>query len=191
MPVPIASLPILTRLRQETRPAHDALEQQEFNRALTAGTLTEAATHHFLAKLYGFVVPFEEQLRQHAAYFGPEWELERRARAHLLRQDLPQADQLPLATNLPPLQTRAQLLGALYVLEGSTLGGQVIARQLAKAGIPARAYFSGHAEQTGSLWKSFTALLTEAATPELADDIVASATLTFQRLHEWIESDKH
>ncbi|MBT9391733.1 biliverdin-producing heme oxygenase [Hymenobacter sp. NST-14] len=184
-----APLPILTRLRQETRPAHEALEQQEFNRALGAGTLTAAVTHRFLAKLYGFVVPYEEQLRQHAAEFGPEWELERRARAHLLRQDLPHADELPLASNLPPLRTRAQLLGALYVMEGSTLGGQVIARQLAKNGIPARAYFSGHAEQTGPLWKSFTSLLTEAATSELADDIVASATLTFQRLHQWIESD--
>ena len=191
MSAPVAPLSILARLRQETRPAHDALEQQEFNRALSAGTLTEAATHRFLAKLYGFVVPFEEQLRRHAAEFGPEWELERRARAHLLRQDLPQAAELPLAPNLPPLHTRAQLLGGLYVLEGSTLGGQVIARQLAKAGIPARAYFGGHAEQTGALWKSFTALLTAAATPDLADDIVASATLTFQRLHQWIESENY
>ncbi|MFD2785278.1 biliverdin-producing heme oxygenase [Hymenobacter rubripertinctus] len=191
MSVSAASLPILTRLRQQTRAAHDALEQQEFNRALATGTLTEAATHRFLAKLYGFVVPFEKQLRLHAAEFGPEWELERRARAHLLGQDLSQAEHLPLAPQMPPLHTRVQLLGALYVLEGSTLGGQVIARQLAQAGIPARAYFSGHAGHTGSLWKSFTALLTEAATPELADDIVASALLTFQRLHEWIESDTY
>ncbi|UOQ78251.1 hypothetical protein MUN84_06595 [Hymenobacter sp. 5516J-16] len=55
----------------------------------------------------------------------------------------------------------------MYVLEGSTLGGQVIARQLAKANIPARAYFSGHAEQTGPLWKTFVGLLTQAATPPM------------------------
>ena len=179
---------VLTRLRQETRPHHDALEANEFNQQLKDGTLTEAATARFLAKLYGFVVPFEQLLRARAAEFGPEWELPRRYRAALLRQDLPATDALPLAPNLPPLHTRAQLLGALYVLEGSTLGGQVIARQLAKNGIPTRAYFSGHAEQTGPLWKSFVALLAQEATSAATTDaIVASAILTFQRLHAWIE----
>ncbi|RSK51419.1 biliverdin-producing heme oxygenase [Hymenobacter rigui] len=178
---------ILSRLRQETRPYHDVLEANEFNQALGAGTITEEKTARFLAKLYGFVVPFEQAVRAHGSLFGPEWELERRFRSPLLRQDLPAADTLPLAPNLPPLHTWPQLLGALYVLEGSTLGGQVIARQLAKAGIPARAYFSGHAEQTGPLWKAFVHQLAAAATPENADAIVASASLTFQRLHQWIE----
>lgn len=187
MTVSAGSADVLTRLRQETRPYHDALEANEFNQQLKAGMPTEAATARFLAKLYGFVVPFEAQLRAHAEEFGPEWELGRRYRAPLLLLDLPAAATLPLAPNLPPLHTRAQLLGAMYVLEGSTLGGQVISRQLAKAGIAARAYFSGHAEQTGPLWKSFVGLLAEAATPATTDDIVASAILTFQRLHAWIE----
>ncbi|MCA8831432.1 biliverdin-producing heme oxygenase [Hymenobacter pini] len=178
---------ILTRLRQETRPYHDTLEANDFNQALSAGTITAPLTTRFLEKLYGFVVPVEEQLRAHQSWFGPEWELERRFRSSLLRQDLPHAASLPLAPNLPPLHTRAQLLGVLYVLEGSTLGGQVIARQLAKAGIPAPAYFSGHAELTGPLWKSFVRLLQEAATPATADEIVHSASLTFQQLHQWIE----
>jgi heme oxygenase (biliverdin-IX-beta and delta-forming) len=181
------SADILTRLRQETRPYHDALEANAFNRALQAGTITEEQTARFLAKLYGFVVPFEAQLRARQGWFGPEWALERRFRSPLLRQDLPAADALPLAPNLPPLHTRAQLLGALYVLEGSTLGGQIIARQLAKNGVSIRAYFSGHAEQTGPLWKAFVQLLAAAATPETADEIVQSASLTFQRLHQWIE----
>ncbi|SDX90217.1 biliverdin-producing heme oxygenase [Hymenobacter psychrophilus] len=180
---------ILARLRQETRPYHDALEAQPFNQALRTGALTAAGTRHFLQKLYGFVVPFEAQLQAHEAEFGAEWELARRYRAQLLRQDLPNADQLPHAPNLPPLDTRARLLGALYVLEGSTLGGQVIARQLAAADITTRTYFAGRGAQTGPLWKSFTALLEAevAAEPALADDVVASAALTFQRLHAWIE----
>jgi len=50
---------LLSRLRSETRPQHEALEQQAFNQALTTGTLTAAGTAHFLAKMYGFLVPFE------------------------------------------------------------------------------------------------------------------------------------
>ena len=178
---------IVSRLRQETRPAHDALENAEFNQALRAGTVSSENTSRFLARLYGFVVPFEEHLRAHSAWFGPEWELPRRYRSHLLRQDLPQAAALPLAAELPPLHTWPQLLGALYVMEGSTLGGQVIARQLAKTGIAVPVYFSNRAEQTGPLWKSFVQLLTAAVTPEIADEVVASASLTFQCLHQWIE----
>ncbi|GGG31740.1 biliverdin-producing heme oxygenase [Hymenobacter glacieicola] len=181
------SVDILARLRHETRAVHEALEQLPFNQALGNGTITEALTRQFLARLYGFVAPFEAQLQSKEELLGPAWELPRRYRAQLLRQDLPDTGTLPLVPELPPLATRAQLLGAMYVLEGSTLGGQVIARQLAKAGIPARAYFSGHAEQTGPLWKTFVGLLTQAATPDNADDIVASASLTFQRLHAWLE----
>ena len=184
---PPATTGILHRLRTETRPYHDALEQNRFNRELTAGTLTPEATAHFLAKMYGFLKPYEDRLRQH--HFAPEWAIEQRYRAHLILQDLPAGSAaLPLCPALPPLHTWPQLLGAMYVLEGSTLGGQVIARQLAKAAIPARVYFSGYAERTGPMWKSFCLLLEQAVTPENEDEVVASAGRTFQCLDAWINT---
>ncbi|TGE27673.1 biliverdin-producing heme oxygenase [Hymenobacter metallicola] len=177
---------ILQQLRTETRPYHDALEQNEFNRALLEDSVTPEITHRFLAKLYGFLVPYEARLRQHD--FGPEWQIELRQRAHLIPLDLAvEGAQLPLCPQMPELQSWPQLLGAMYVLEGSTLGGQVLARQLAKAGIDARQYFSGHGEQTGPLWKSFCQLLAEAATEDNQAQVVASAAATFQTLHAWIE----
>ncbi|OUJ72334.1 biliverdin-producing heme oxygenase [Hymenobacter crusticola] len=177
---------ILQRLRSETRPYHDALEQNSFNQELTAGVPSREATEHFLRKLYGFLQPYEEQLWQHAL---PEaWEIERRSRAHLILQDLQvPAASLPRCPAMPPLQTWPQLLGAMYVLEGSTLGGQVIARQLAKAGIPTRTYFKGYGEQTGPMWKSFCSLLTQAATETNHDEIVQSASRTFQHLEAWLQ----
>jgi heme oxygenase len=182
--VPIRPL-ILQLLRAETRPAHEALEQTPFNQALAAGTPSAEATAYFLAKMYGFLVPYEARLRQHP--FGPEWEIERRQRAHLILEDLGLAPAaLPLCPALPPLDSWPQLLGAMYVLEGSTLGGQVIARQLAQAGIPLRTYFTGAGDQTGPLWKSFSQLLDEAATNDNATELVQSATLTFEHLHTWL-----
>lgn len=181
---------LLHRLRTDTRPYHDAVEQNAFNRSLTAGTVTAAETAHFLARMYGFVQPYEEQLRAHAAALGPAWQLDQRYRAHLLLEDLtalghpaPPA----LCPALPPLRTRPQLLGAMYVLEGSTLGGQVIARQLAKAGIAGRAYFTGRAERTGPLWKAFCQQLAAAATDRDQADIAASAVHTFQTLTAWLQ----
>ena len=191
MPNPPESSAILPRLRHETRPFHDTVEENPFNLALTAGTVTAADTAQFLAKMYGFLEPYEAQLHAHGAAFGPTWQLDYRYRALLILEDLARLghDAAPLLyPKLPPLSTRAQLLGAMYVLEGSTLGGQVIARQLDKAGIAAHAFFTGRAGRTGPLWKSFCQLLTETA--ETGDDdpeaIVASAIHTFQALSAWL-----
>lgn len=180
---------ILPLLRAETHPYHEAVEQNPFNLALTAGTVTAADTARFLASMYGFMQPYEARLRTHAAEFGPEWELERRYRAPLILEDLAllgHATVPPLCPTLPPLDTQPQLLGAMYVLEGSTLGGQVIARMLAKAGIEGRTYFNGHGNQTGPLWKSFCQQLGEATTAADDETIVASAIHTFQTLSGWL-----
>jgi heme oxygenase len=71
-------------------------------------------------------------------------------------------------------------------VEGSTLGGQVLARQLAKADIDLCRYFSGYAERTGPRWKAFCQLLADAATPNKEDAIVQSAIHTFQQLAAWL-----
>ncbi|WP_059069582.1 biliverdin-producing heme oxygenase [Solirubrum puertoriconensis] len=185
MPVALDKPIILQRLRAETHPYHHALEQNEFNQALVAGNISAEATTRFLAKLYGFLQPYEAQLRRHG--FGPEWQVAQRQRAHLIEQDLPEAAHLPQCPDMPDLRTRAQLLGAMYVIEGSSLGGQVITRQLAKAGINTRTYFTGYAEHTGPMWKSFCQLLATEATPDNEAEIVHSAIQTFQKLHAWIE----
>lgn len=178
---------VLQRLRTETRPYHEALERNQFNHDLTAGTLTLETTTRFLAKMYGFLKPYEDHLRQYA--LPPVWQPEHRYRSHLILVDLgvePGPAAPPLCAALPPLDTWPRLLGAMYVLEGSTLGGQVIARQLAKADIAPRAYFTGYAERTGPLWKLFCQQLGAAATPENEDELVASASSTFQHLENWL-----
>ncbi|WP_167856883.1 biliverdin-producing heme oxygenase [Hymenobacter aquaticus] len=186
MPPTLPHPAILQQLRAETRPYHDALEQNEFNQAIRDGRITTGITHRFLAKLYGFLVPYEARLRQQP--LGPEWHVGQRQRAHLIPADLGvAATELPLCAALPKLDTWPQLLGSMYVLEGSTLGGQVLARQLANAGIAGRAYFTGNGEQTGPLWKSFCQLLAAATTDDNQAEIVASAASTFQTLHAWIE----
>ena len=186
---PAESPALLARLRAETRPYHDAVEANPFNRALAAGTVTAADTARFLARMYGVVQPYEQQLRAHAALFGPAWQLDRRYRAHLLLNDLPLLGYdgtPPLCPDLPPLATWPQLLGAMYVLEGSTLGGQVIARQLIKSDILVNKYFTGRADQTGPLWKGFCTQLTDAVPTSDHTAIISSAVQTFQTLAPWL-----
>ena len=74
--------------------------------------------------------------------------------------------------------------GALYVLEGSTLGGQIIVKHLHKA-MPSifvnTAYFSGYQQKTGSMWKEFLHQLT--ALPQSMQQeqqIIIGAITTFK-----------
>ena len=77
---------------------------------------------------------------------------------------------------------QAAFLGAFYVFEGSTLGGRLIARHLERAlGLEngrGAAYFRGHGEATGPLWRETTAAI--AAVPEMyAPVVIGAACRTF------------
>ena len=78
--------------------------------------------------------------------------------------------------------SRALFLGALYVMEGSTLGGRFLARHVEKVlGLePGRgdAYFQGHGERTAGLWKEITAEIGDVP-EEWSPLVVASARRTF------------
>lgn len=85
----------------------------------------------------------------------------------------------------------AQALGALYVLEGATLGGRIIYRRVADAlGVtPERgaAYFQGYGEDTGARWKAFGSAATRFAdeTGEGAR-VVEGAVACFAALEAWL-----
>ncbi len=77
----------------------------------------------------------------------------------------------------------AAFLGTFYVLEGSTLGGRFIARHVETAlglepGV-GDAYFRGHGDATGALWRETTAAI--AAVPEEhAPLLIGAARRTFR-----------
>lgn len=145
-----------------------------------------------LRKLYGVVAAWEEQ----APSLSPNWLralFVARSRKHLLEDDLawfstsaPQ-DRAKLAfiTDLPGL------LGAMYVMEGSTLGGQIIARHVQIA-LPltqghGAAFFRGHGSQTGSLWKEFCEMLATQVPNDQTDTVIASAKAMFATFGEWMQ----
>ncbi|MBS0276544.1 MAG: biliverdin-producing heme oxygenase, partial [Proteobacteria bacterium] len=87
--------------------------------------------------------------------------------------------------DLPELDTRATGLGALYVLEGATLGGQIILRHLQPVlGISATCggrFYASYGAQTSAMWRSYLAVLEkEGARPQMADAIEHGAVETFR-----------
>ncbi|HZB61212.1 MAG TPA: biliverdin-producing heme oxygenase [Microvirga sp.] len=182
---------LLERLRIETRPAHDRIEKAvDFQRR----TSSREAYRNLLCRFYGFHRAWEED----AAPLAPDrTSFQRRCKSHLLARDLdalgmsPQEIiHLPRCRPLMPLPAPAAVLGGMYVVEGSTLGGAVIAREVERRlGLTAEtgcAYFRSYGRETASMWKSFGAALLAASSPETDDLIVETAARTFDVMHDWL-----
>jgi heme oxygenase len=111
-----------------------------------------------------------------------------RCRGSLARRDREALQLAPAPLDLPlDLGSPSAALGSIYVLEGSALGGQVIARRAsAQLGLgPAHgaAYFHGWGPRTGAMWREFQQVLerheAEGVDREAARD---AAVATFEAL---------
>ncbi|MCU0426479.1 MAG: biliverdin-producing heme oxygenase [Candidatus Kapabacteria bacterium] len=189
---------ILAELKSQTRPQHDSVEQNRFGKAMMDGTLSQEDYRLFLQKFYGFHVPLEQVLS------GFPWDsvginFDERRKVALLSHDLKalglsDADivALPLAETLPAMNTLEEAMGVMYVMEGSTLGGQIQSRQVQKMfGFDAEngaAYFSSYGANVGAMWKACCEAIVKVADDNLAkeDVIIASAQRTFAALEEWL-----
>lgn len=66
---------------------------------------------------------------------------------------------LPVAT-APAVNNTLEALSALYVLEGSIMGGPYIVQMLNKYGVTkGTSFFSGYGENTGKMWNKFVDVL--------------------------------
>ncbi|MBB4290906.1 heme oxygenase [Rhizobium leguminosarum] len=111
-------------LRTHTADCHAAVDTLfgSFN-------LSRIQDYKAFLRAHARVVPSVEQALEEAgiARLLPDW-LERR-RAHLLAADIRELDdRLPVPVPQPALRCDAAVWGAAYVLEGSKLGGALLAR---------------------------------------------------------------
>jgi len=191
---------ILKRLRSETQAQHSALESRM---PLMDPAFSLADYWRLLARFHGYYVPLEARLVAWSRTEGQRINYAERVKVPELERDLyalgATADtiaQSPRCAALPELATEAEGLGCLYVVEGSTLGGQVIRRLLQKSfGLSPEsgvAFFSGYGAETGTRWKAFGGRLEEAAARLGQDDaIIAGANETFRTLGIWLENASH
>jgi len=152
------------------------------------------AYRSLLIRFYGFHSAWERS----AAAIAPDRAFfEGRCKTRLLVRDLValgleenEIIRLPQCDPLMPLSSSATVLGSMYVVEGSTLGGAIIARQVERNlgfdGQTGCAYFRSYGRDIAVMWKQFGAMLLEASSPEADDVIVAAAQETFRVMHDWL-----
>ncbi len=190
---------VLERLRNESAPYHDRVEANPYASAIMAGTIELNEYKVYLEMFYGFIVPLENIAAESRALSLSGYDLEGRRKTPMLKKDLielgtlqDQLDEIPLCEELPDISTPEKLLGCFYVIEGSTMGGQMITKKLARvlpvsteAGL---AYFNAYGEESRARWASFREQLMEAGQNEAScEEIVSSAIETFRLLERWFD----
>jgi heme oxygenase len=188
-------LDIMAVLKSSTAPQHKAVEQlMPFFRP--GFSLQQYADT--LAGFLGFFEPLETELAILHGLCALGIDLTHRGRSHLLHHDLRALGlsssaiaALPRCQNLPLLKNRYNGLGCLYVLEGSTLGGQLIARELSRLfnidETSGASFFLSHGSHTGEMWKEYCAVVRiNVNDPIQQQATVTTAQETFQKFDLWM-----
>ena len=188
---------ILQKLKQQTRSYHETIER-DMDVVYRIHSVEEYRV--LLQKFWGFYDPIETKLAAMNEWNDLNFDFEQRRKAPLLLDDLQvlggfdrSSHQLPRCTDTPQVNTFLQALGCMYVLEGSTLGGQIIARQIHETlGFDEKhgcTFYNSYGHDVGPMWKAFGSFLDEYVT-HVADDVesvlIQSACETFLTLGRWI-----
>jgi heme oxygenase len=173
-------------LRAATQAPHQRLHLHAGFSAVKDGTISLPGYRALLICLYGFYLPFER-----AAGFGD-------VRTQWLERDLAwlgvgtaELSRIPLCADIPRYGCLERKLGALYVVEGSALGGRMLCRGLDQllggSSIQGRRFFAGHGAGTGAAWLGFLARL-ESANPDPMGRaaLVSAAVETFELFERWL-----
>ena len=188
---------ISTQLRDSTKDLHEATESAFDVRAALASHESYAA---ILARFYGIHEPIESQLREMPMLDDLGLDIVSRRKSLLIERDLRSLGWaedaigcIPKSNSLPRLTSVPEALGSMYVLEGSTLGGQIIRREVEKrlGFTPDRgcAFFAGYGDPgTRENWTQFIAALNAYADshPETSDAIREAACRMFVAVKDWL-----
>ncbi len=177
-------------LRQQTSAEHDRVEGSI---GVMDGNLDRRIYVGLLQRLYGFALGWE-QWSSNCPCASVQALLCKRKRSKLLSNDLRFFSVVPSSSVYPgpalSVGSRTDVLGGLYVMEGSTLGGQYIARHveatLALTPGCGDSFFRGYGDETGRMWREVKETLT--ALPDFeTEGVILAAKRLFQDFALWNE----
>jgi heme oxygenase (biliverdin-IX-beta and delta-forming) len=176
-------LNLLERLRVETASEHERAERI-FDVELRTSSI--GAYRELLQRFYAFHATWEplvEAAIDQPSFFGPRRKLEllkRDLRAlHTVDGELPRV----AAHTIGPMRSSVEAFGSMYVVEGSTLGGTIIARVVERRlGYDRQrgcSYFRCYGDDVNRMWISFQAAMLASCRPEDDEAVILSAKRTF------------
>lgn len=198
---------LMAQLKRETAEVH---ARTESHLRFLAADFTLAEYRETLLRFLGFYRPCEAALTNATSGSTFEHFVRERLKTPAISQDLAllgfteaEVAATPDSGNLPRLDTPASALGMMYVLEGATLGGAIVARHLrqhfgwsdaegsneadSRAERRPLQFFTLYGDQLRDRWRAFAELTEQHASPENSPRICAVAYQTFSRFEGWLQ----
>lgn len=176
------------RIKENTQVYHVQIERTLLLHQLMNASINMADYHLLLKKFHAYILPCEKTIR-HSRWSSL---LKNRDKTPLLINDLSSLginNSRKKCLNLPPLITQEQILGYLYVIEGATLGGQILAKKLKKQlGVTDHCgakYFNGYGNNSSVMWTEFCDIINQANALQ-EQYILSSASITYTTLIDWM-----
>lgn len=169
-----------TNIKNATKAAHQELEGKVVRKLKAIRNNDDYAD--LLKYFYAYFSELEKVIVPYIKKVLPDYAARRDST--YLRSDIEELQStiadLPAVT-IPVINSTAEALGALYVMEGSIMGGPYIVQMLQKGGISEGfSFFSGYGEATGKMWKIFTDILNQSVQNERHEVLaIMAANATF------------
>ncbi len=190
---PAASARLAVLLRHATAETHQAVERLPLMARLTSPSVTREDYLDYLyalADVYDAVEgslldALDEEIRN---------DLGVRPKLPAILEDLAEQGRQHVPRASPPIAPTGSgaALGGLYVLEGATLGGRVIAKHLRRCLGPvlgSAGFLDFHGEHSSAAWKRFASILDSLPAHGRMDpgEVVSGACTTFAVVHRMLE----
>lgn len=177
------------RVRDGTRAAHASLEATAVMRRVASGVLSTAEYRHYLSVQLSLHAPLEVAL---ARWLPADLADLRLRKSEWLTADLRALGGAVDRAPVEPMDIRspAEAMGVLYVLEGGTLGLQVVRKRLVAGGhaaMGAGRFLRGYGADTARHWQAFVVAL-DAVAPSHWPQATCAACATFSAFHTVFEA---
>lgn len=174
-----------TQLKNLTKPFHDALEATPLALALASGTLSKKTYIQYLQALYLLHEKLENPIQNMSEWHKYHINPDSHCRLHLIAADLgalgASTQEHPFNIDIHVNWNFPAAIGVLYVLEGSTMGGRLLAQRnqhiLGDDGRSATRYFEAYGDETMARWGAYCDFLSRYGTmhPEKDAEVILGA----------------
>lgn len=174
-------------LKSETSRYHDLAEEQFQSKKIFEGNFEKEDYEKLLLANFRLYATLESMVfKVLTPEFGEKLELENRRKFNLLKKDLDSLNlKLPNYKHFEEAISKSKAIGILYVMEGSTLGGNVMARHLKKNELLGDLDFNFmtiYGSELGEMWKKFKNVLDSDFNEHQYPEILNGADLAYKTL---------
>lgn len=182
-----ATISFLNNLRTNTAASHKELEALPISKSIVDPKITVEEYALYLSLMHDVVQNLEENIYPILSEVISD--LSERKKANLILNDLKNIGS-EKKQMLSPFKNASEIsvpfaMGMMYVVEGSTLGGRFILKNIQESlnfsEENGASYFSGYGNKTGSFWKNYLNSLTDfEAQNNSEEEIIAGADYAFR-----------